>query len=210
MTPSTASMSLPVLISRGAPLSDLASYLAEFGPEARRTALAALGRAEQRTLYELAGAGPPVTLDDFVPAGATAPVAHHGFNTLPVPQFGRSFTKWMVRGPTGIGGYNASPFRPLMGPGYFVLRPTEGDEQRHGAVVVDYYRVPAGPFPPDWPWVVPSWFGPQALIYGWCHDYLRRVCPGVTIGAAYKWGYPVQSWFVLYSNNDTNTDKFAR
>jgi hypothetical protein len=186
---------LPVLLGRRAPVTDLASFLDDAGPEGRVAALVALNGSEQQALYELAGAA---TLEDFVPSGATGPVAHRGWNTLPLPAFGRAFTKWMVRGPSGIGGYNASPFRWLIGPGYFVLRDTVGEEQRHGVVVVDYYRVPQGPFPADWPWVVPSWFGPQALVYGWCHDYLRRVSADVTIGAAYKWGRPVGSWFVLH------------
>jgi hypothetical protein len=72
-----------------------------------------------------------------------------------------------------------------------------GDEQRHGGVVVDYYRTPTGEFPAGWPWVRPNWLGLQAFVYGWCHDYMRGVGRHVTIGAAWKWGRPVGSWFVL-------------
>jgi hypothetical protein len=78
-----------------------------------------------------------------------------------------------------------------------VLRPTVGDEQQHGGVVVDYYETPRAPVPDGWPWIRPNWLGLQALVYGWCHDYMRRVSSDVTIGAAFKWGRPVGSWFVL-------------
>lgn len=186
---------LPALLHRRAPVADLARCLADLAPTDRAAALARLGRADQRALYERSAEGPPADLDEMVPAGG--PVAHLGWNTLPLPAFGRAFTKWMVRGPEGVGGYNASPFRWLLGPGYFTLRATVGAERAHGAVVVDYLRTPPGPFPPDWPWVIPAWLGPQAAVYGWCHDYLRRVGPDVTIGAAFKWGFPVGSWFVL-------------
>jgi hypothetical protein len=189
---------LPALLGRRAPPADLRAFLDDAGPAGRTAALAALSRADQRALYELAGDDRPVTLDDFVPPGAAGPIPHRGYNTLPLPAFGRAFTKWMVRTPAGVGGYNASPLRLLVGPGYFTLRETEGDERRHGGVVVDYYRLPGGPFPADWPWVIPNWLGPQAFVYGWCHDYLRRVSDHVTIGAAFKWGVPVQSWFVLH------------
>lgn len=185
---------LPTLLGRRAPVADLGRLLDDLGPEGRPAALAALGRAEQQALYELAG---PADLEAFTRPAGSPPVPHLGWNTLPLPAFGRAFTKWMVHTPAGIGGYNASPFRLLIGPGYFTLRATVGEEQAHGTVVVDYYTTPAGPFPADWPWVFPSWLGPQALVYGWCHDYLRRVSDDVTIGAAYKWGRSVGSWFVL-------------
>lgn len=186
---------LPVLLGRRAPLGDLRAFLDDAGPDGRSTALAALTRGEQAALYASAG---PCTLDDFVPSGVSAPIPHAGHNTLPLPAAGRAFTKWMVRGPSGIGGYNASPLRLLVGPGYFTLRETVGDEQRQGAVVVDYYTLPPGPFPADWPWRYPNWLGPQAFVYGWCHDYLRKVSDHVTIGEAWKWGRCVQSWFVLH------------
>lgn len=192
--------SLPSLLERRAPARDLHAFLDDAGHDARVAALAALTRAEQRALYETAAHAEPLTLDDFVPPAVSplAPVPHHGVNTLPLPEIGRRFVKTMVRQADGsVMGWNQSPFAWLIGPGYFTLRATEGDEQRHGAIVVDYYRTPTGPVPEAWPWIRPNWLGLQAFVYGWCHDYLRRVSSDVTIGAAYKWGRPVGSWFVL-------------
>ena len=77
---------LPVLLGRRAPVTELASFLDDAGPEGRVAALAALNRAEQQALYELAG---PATLEDFVPEGTPSPVAHRGWNTLPLPAFGQ-------------------------------------------------------------------------------------------------------------------------
>lgn len=203
---------LPLLLERRAPARDLHQFLDDSGHEARVAALAALTGPQQRALYEGAAGAEPLVLDDFVPAGRPAlqPVLHHGVNTLPLPAFGRRFVKVMARQPEGtVIGWNRSPFAWLIGPGYFTLRPTVGDEQQHGGVVVDYYQTPTRPVPDGWPWILPNWLGLQSLVYGWCHDYMRRVSSDVTIGAAWKWGRPVGSWFVLardpQSTSDTST-----
>lgn len=200
-TPST----LPALLERRAPGRDLHAFLDDIGHDGRVQALSALGRAEQRLLYESAAGAEPLGLDDFVPStrAPLVPVPHHGFNTLPLPAAGRSFVKRMVRQGDGtVIGWNDSPFAWLIGPGYFTLRPTVGDEQQYGGVVVDYYLTPDGPKPDGWPWIRPNWLGLQALVYGWCHDYMRRVSSDVTIGAAWKWGRPVGSWFALTRGPD--------
>ena len=191
---------LPVLLERRAPARDLSAFLDDAGHDGRLAALAALTRAQQRALYEAAAVAEPLSLDDLVPADRAplAPVPHHGFNTLPVTASGRSFVKCMIRHEDGaVIGYSQSPFGWLIGPGYFALRATVGDERQQSGVVVDYYRTPTGPVPAGWPRIRPNWLGLQALIYGWCHDYLRRVSRDVTIGAAWKWGRPVGSWFAL-------------
>ena len=195
MTPAA----LPRLLDDRAPLADLASTLDAMTHPERVDTLARLTRAQQRQLYEAAVDAPPLTLDAFVGSEARLVVPHHGYNTLPLPAVGRRFTKWMCRQPSGgVAGWNDSPFWRLIGPGYFTLRETVDEERVHSGVVVDYYRTPSRDGMPDrWPWVLPNWFGPQALIYGWCHDYMRQVSEHVTIGAAFKWGRPVGSWFVL-------------
>lgn len=191
-------ITLPALLELRAPAREVASLLDDLGHEGRLATLASLGRGQQRALYEAAAGAEPLTLDDFTLPREGALASHHGFNTLPLPSSGRSFVKEMTRRPDGsVVGWNRSPYAWLIGPGCFVLRPTEGDERVHGGVVVDYTRTPWGPVPDGWPRVRPNWLGLQAFVYGWCHDYLRRVSRDVTIGAAYKWGVPVRSWFVL-------------
>lgn len=190
---------LAALIQAGTDIADIGARLDAADPFSRRRAVTSLGSSAQAALYRLAEQAPPLSLTDFVPAkvGRQTPVAHHGYNTLPMPGL-RGFTKWMARNGAGeIFGYNDSPVGPLIGPGYFVLRETEGDETARGAVVVDYYLLPEGGVPSGWPPLRANWVGLQVLVYHQTRDYMRRVSRHVTIGAAYKWNLPVGSYFVL-------------
>lgn len=190
-------MTLRDLIESGASAASLAAHLDGLDHAGRVAESHQLGRRHQRDLYDGASPTAPLTLADFADRPMVA-IGHHGWNTFPGPSVVRRFVKRMVRQPDGrVGGYNDAPLGWLVGPGYFRLRQTVGDEQRHAPVVVDYHQLPTGPMPDGWPRRIPNWLGPQALIYGWCHDYLRRVSDHVTIGSAFKWGVPVGSWFVL-------------
>ncbi len=196
--------SLPHLLDDRAPLAALAACLDAMTHAQRVDTLASLTRAQQRQLYEAAETAPPLALDAFVGDAPHTVVPHRGYNTLPLTASARRFTKWMCRQPGGaVVGWNDSPFAWLIGPGFFTLRPTQGDETVHSAVVVDYYMVPSRDgMPTAWPWIRPNWLGLQAFVYGWCHDYMRRVSEHVTIGAAFKWGRPVGSWFVLCRDDE--------
>lgn len=172
---------------------------------ARKDAAArGLGRADQRRLWNKASAAPPLTVDDFVPpsVGPRVEVIHHGRNTLPLPPPHSRFQKRFCR-PEGaqgrLFGYNESPSRGLIGPGYFVLIPTAGEPlwPERGSVVVDYFQVPDGPVVAGWPEVVPNSHGLQKLVYFQTRDFMRRVADGVTIGAAYKRENPLDHYFVL-------------
>ena len=192
-------MSLPALLDANAPRPGRPGALDAMTHAERLDVLASLTGAHQKQLFEAASDAAPLTLADFVGTEVGTVVAQRGFNTLPLPRAGRHFTKWMARLPGGgVGGWNDSPFAWLIGPGYFVLRPPVGDETVHGGVVVDYYQTPRRDgMPAHWPWIRPNWLGLQAFVYGWCHDYMRPVSQHVTIGAAFKWGRPVGSWFIL-------------
>ena len=48
--------------------------------------------------------------------------------------------------------------------------------------VVDYFKVPDGPVPASWPWVVPNWVGPQVLVYNGTRDFMRKVSEHVSVG----------------------------
>ena len=174
-------------------------------PHAMRwAAVSTLGRSHQRTLYDKA-AGAPAATTDFVPADR-APlesVTHLGKNSLPLPRTFQLFEKRFCRSSTDAGrlfGYNEGASRPLVGPGYFVAYPTSGSEpdwSRRGGVVVDYFDVPDGPVAPGWPKVVPNSRGLQRFVFYQTRDFMRRVCEGVTIGAAYKVEKKLDHYFVL-------------
>lgn len=162
--------------------------------------LESLTKADQRRLWEAAADHAPLTVDDLVPADQPVgePIVWHGFNTLPLPRFGRRFRKPMVRLPDGrIGGYNDSPFTPFIGPGYFVTRACEAGEFDHSSVVIDYHQRPSSPVPASWPWLRPNWLGLQVLVYFHTRDYLRRISDGVVIGLATKYGKGLGNWFTL-------------
>lgn len=189
-------------------IEEIASWLDGLDHAGRVQAAFSLDRAGQRAIYGCAAAGPPITLDHFVPGGVPdrTPVIHHGRNTLPLPASQKLFQKrfsrpqpedaWFGR---GLYGYNEAPTRRLIGPGYFVAMPTadQPDWEARGAVVVDYFQVPAGAVPVGWPTVVPNSRGLQFLVYNKTRDFMRRVSRHVSIGAAYKKEKALGHFFIL-------------
>jgi hypothetical protein len=195
-------MSLVYLVHRsGTRIDEIAAYLDGLSADHRWHEVQQLARRDQERLYELAGAGPAITLDHFVPAAEPAlrEVIHDGKNTLPVFQ---TFQKRFCR-PSADGdrlfGYNEGITRPLLGPGFFVAHPTAGNPEweRRGAVVVDYFMVPDGEVAPGWPRVVPNSHGLQVLVYHQTRDFMRRVSAHVSIGAAYKGEKKLGAYFAL-------------
>jgi hypothetical protein len=182
----------------GAKPLDIARFLDGLSPEDRVRAVRAAGRDAQRRLYELVEGFRPLALSDIVPPDVPAmtPVHHLGRNTLPLF---RLFEKRFCRPPEvdpatpdELWGYNESPARPLVGPGYFVLRP---DAER-GELLVDYHRVP--PRRPDgWPEIRSNARGVSRFVYGFMIDTLRGVSAQVTIGSAARKGRDLGSWFIL-------------
>jgi len=192
------------LLDPKVPLEEIARVLDAMTPAARRDALLATNRAQQRSLYQKAKAGRALTMEDFVPASISAvtQVRHYGRNTLPLLPSWRFFEKRMSRpddGSTRAFGYNEGSTRPLIGPGYFVLLPTAGNPvfAERGSLVVDYHQVPDGKVPADWPKVVPNSVGLQMFVYKGTRDFMRRVSEGVTIGAAYKGEKALDHYFTL-------------
>lgn len=191
----------------GARIDAIADALDRMSPAERLTEARGLNRDEQRSLYEKAAQAPALTLDDFVPADqkALSPVIHFGRNTLPLPGKHRFFQKRFCRPSDGgerearLFGYNESPSRWMIGPGYFVAVPTAGNRawEERGAVVIDYFQVPDGAVPDGWPPVVPNTKGLQYLVYNKTRDFMRRVSSHVTIGAAYKKEKALDHYFML-------------
>ncbi|MDP2313482.1 MAG: hypothetical protein Q8P41_11300 [Pseudomonadota bacterium] len=175
------------------PLATVRDALDALDPAAQYAAIQACERAELNRLYELAADAPPIDAAHFVlDRGPLEPVAHDGWNSLPLPRAARRFQKVFARpepgGPPRLYGYNEGDARKWIGPGYFQVVPTAGDPvfEARGAWVVDYFRVPDGPVPAGWPKVVPNWWGPQALVYAGTRDFMRRVSRHVSVGK--PWG----------------------
>ncbi|MEN0061392.1 MAG: hypothetical protein AAGA48_04530 [Myxococcota bacterium] len=178
----------------------LVAALNAAGLPQRMEFLESLTKADQRRMWEQAADNSPLTVEDLVPRDVPVgePVIWHGFNTLPLPRFGRRFRKPMVRLPDGrIGGYNDSPFTPFIGPGYFITRACDDEEFEHSSVVIDYHQRPTDSVPEHWPWLRPNWLGLQLLVYFHTRDYLRRVSDDVVIGLATKYGNSLGNWFTL-------------
>jgi len=189
---------------RSASIERIGALLDDLTHPQRLEALGVLGRDEQRRLYAKASVAPPVTLEHFVPEdrGDVEAVRHHGKNTLPLPKAHRFFAKLFCRprdGSPRLFGYNDSPSGPIIGPGYFVAVPTAGHGRwvTRGSVVIDYFQVPDGDVPANWPKVVRNGQGLQRFVYDGTRDFMRRVSTHVSIGAAYKGAKPLDHYFVL-------------
>jgi hypothetical protein len=180
----------------------LAEFLDGLDHQGRMAVMDATSKAQQRKLWSLVETAPPIAMEHFVPESVDAgvEVIHHGRNTLPVL---RSFQKRFVRSTggddEGLYGYNEGLTRAFLGPGYFVAHPTTGnaDWAARGAVVVDYFMVPQGPVPAQWPVVKPNSSGLQVLVYHKTRDFMRRVSQHVSIGMAFKVEKSLNNWFTL-------------
>jgi len=195
-----ASMSL----DDGVPIEAVAEYLDRLSPASRRDEAASMKRKHQRALFRKALAAPKVGLADFVPPDVDpkTPVRHFGKNTLPLPGKHQFFEKRFARPDDGtdrLFGYNHAPSKGLIGPGYFVAVPTDGNPlwTERGPIVIDYFQVPDGAVPAGWPTVVPNSKGLQVLVYHRTRDFMRKVSAHVTIGAAHKGEKALDHYFML-------------
>jgi hypothetical protein len=183
-------------------IEEIGAYLDGLDGEARWAEVGALGRSQQRALYEKAH-GQSIGLDHFVNGHAPrTEVIHDGLNTLPVPPPLRRFQKRFCRpdGENGrLFGYNEGVTRKWVGPGYFVAVPTAGRPtwESRGPVVIDYFEVPDAPVVDGWPRVVGNDWRLQRFVYHQTRDFMRRVSQHVSIGAAFKREKPLDHYFVL-------------
>lgn len=194
--------SLSQMVLGGASAAEVAGFLDGLDHAGRLAQVLGSPRAMQPRLFALAS--PEIDLSFFVPSSVPAdrPVIHHGWNSLPLPAFGRRFQKPMVRHsahPARLYGYNVSSFGPLIGPGYFLHTGTghvPGWAER-GGTVVDYFQVPDHPVVPGWPKVVPNSRGLQVFVYHKTRDFMRRVSRHVSIGAAWRGDKMLGAFFLL-------------
>jgi hypothetical protein len=178
-------------------LAALGAWLDSLDPETRLLEARAIGPAAQRRLWPMLDAT-DLTLADFVPTSAEplTSVRHYGRNTLPVFKL---FEKRFCRAPdgtdtAGLWGYNEGSTRPLVGPGYFVCRDTDGDDR--GSVVIDYTLVPSGKCD-EWPDYKPNEAGVSRFVYSGMQDFMRRISNHVTLGRAYIKGKASNNYFIL-------------
>jgi hypothetical protein len=177
---------------------DIAAFLDGLDSADRIEAVRALGRSEQRRLYQAAKGFAPLRLVDLVPPSVPDLVAvrHYGRNTLPLfTRFEKRFAR--PRGedpgaPKRLVGFNFQQLSPLTGPGYFVAR----EDPSHTEVLIDYRELPTQA-PADWPPILGNDRGLGRLVYGNMVDTLRRVSEHVSIGSAARGGKDLGSWFIL-------------
>lgn len=185
------------ILATGAEIDEIADWLDHLDPGARIEQTRALDPAAQRRLWRLTR-GRAVALDDIVPPDRSAlePVRHYGRNTLPAfTLFEKRFCRPLaITEDDVLWGYNEGRTRPVVGPGYFICRATDGDSR--GEAVVDYTRVPPSK-PAEWPTVRPNEWGLQRFVYAGMLDFLRRVSEHVTIGRAYRRDRETNNFFVL-------------
>jgi hypothetical protein len=185
-------------------IDEIGTYLDGLSHEDRLAETRTLSRKNQRKLYEKAADAKPLSLEYFVPSDQAerSPVIHEGWNTLPLPGAIRTFQKRFCR-PDGdssrLFGYNHGATMGLIGPGFFVGIPTEGnaDWEARGAIVIDYFQTPDSDVAEDWPKVVPNSKGLQRFVYYQTRDFMRRVSEHVSVGAAYKVEKPLGQYFML-------------
>jgi hypothetical protein len=177
-------------------LNPITDRLNEADHNGRMNLLYSLSRKALGRLYALAASAPPLTLEFFVgDRGPLEPVAHHGWNSIPVPTPWRKFQKVMCRPNDDshrLLGYNEYRSKSWLGPGYFDLMPTANSDyfEERGAYVVDYFRVPDGDVPPGWPKIKPNTSGLSRFVYGETRDYLRGVSQHVSVGRPYRGNTP--------------------
>ena len=184
-------------------ISTIADQLNACTHEQRYALTQSLNGKDQKALWALC-AGRAFLLSDLVPnhVSPTTPVRHLGKNSLPLfSQFEKRFIKTQAD-ENVLWGYNEGSARPLVGPGFFVVRATPDSEI--GACVIDYEMLPSDhpnfkreQLPTAWPAIKSNTFGVSRFVYGFMQDYLRKVSDHVSIGRAYRHGKESPNYFVL-------------
>ncbi len=140
--------------------------------------------ARQKRLWDLACGAPP---EDGLLA-TSGPEVFVGRNSLRL--FSR-FEKWFARQDGRIVGCNRHSLSRLIGPGYFTVT-----EDGPGRLAFDYGSVPAQA-PQGWAPVVPNSRALARPVYGDLLDRVVWISPDVLIGAAFRAGKAMDSYFVL-------------
>jgi hypothetical protein len=193
----TSRSTLREMVERGAPALDVSAFLDDLSPDRRIDQVLQVRGSLIRRMYDLAGGGAGLTLDDMAPSStpAGATITYEGRNSLPA--FSR-FQKRFTRTADGlVFGYNHQPapvVGAVTGPGYFVV--STADDQHPGELLFDYTKPP--PFEPaGWPAWTPNESGLSRLVFMNLNDYVRAVAHGVVVGIAFKLGKDQDACFSL-------------
>jgi hypothetical protein len=174
-------------------LPTLTIFLDSLDTDERVREVRSLTASEQALLFESVTGFHAVNLTDFVPEGTPLlqEVIHYGRNSLPTLRFFEKRFCMPETQPNELWGYNKHILKPLIGPGYFIVRQHSASE-----VMIDYTEIPPSK-PASWPRVVPNSARLGRYVYDGLRDIMRGVSKHVTIGRATRQGQPVDSWFVL-------------
>ena len=171
--------------------AELAAHLDALDAEERVRQCRALGKKEQKRLWQVCADAPAFTLEDLIPSTEPGTVRWAGKNSLALFTH---FEKRFARQDGVVVGYNFNPgVAWFTGPGYFT---TVQAPDRPREILFDYTRVPSTA-PAGWPPVKANTGGTAKLVYGGMHDFCRRVSSTVIIGAATRLGKPIDAYFVL-------------
>lgn len=184
-------MDLNELLSRpDVTLADLQKHLGSLSGDARVRQATAVHRGLQKKLWNLAEKGEPLRKDDLVPSGHAPldPIPFEGWNNQPIY---RPFQKVFYRTRDNkVAGYNVSDAAWFAGPGYYIV------EEGPRGTYVDYTQIP-NEKPDGWPPIKRNEDGLSRFVYGFMHDYLRRVYGNILIGRAYRHGKETGNYFIL-------------
>ncbi len=189
-------MDVSVLLEPTIDRTRLAEVLDGLGHEGRVHAARTWSGARMAALYDAAKGFLPIDLDFLVPAsvGPLVEVVHEGHNSLPMfSSFQKRFVK--LEGEDGLAGYNHNTgLAALPGPGYFLVKPGEGEHE--GELAIDYRSVPKTK-PPSWPAIEDNRGLLGGIVYGGMVDYLRRLSSHVSVGIATRDEKPRGQFFTL-------------
>jgi len=164
---------------------DVGRYLEDLSPGDRRGQCLGLKAGQQRRLWEIAIAADLYPSGDLVSDSSSV---FAGRNSLAT--FSR-FEKWFASQEGAVVGCNRHFLRPLIGPGYFTVRTGQA-----GPLEFDYADVPRQA-PPGWPAVRANSGGLARSVYGDLLDRVVWLTADVLVGAAFRRGRSLDSYFVL-------------
>ena len=168
-------------------IDELREQLDSTTPDVRVDWVYSLGKSEQKCLFEMARGALRAT--DFHGEEGEV-VIHEGRNSLPL--FTRFQKRVCLQGERAQG-YNENDIRWFIGPGHFLVRPSEETE---GEMWLDYYWVPDSA-PPEFPGACDNKKGFSRFVYAGMIDVMRGVSQHVTIGRAIRGGKETENYFVL-------------
>ncbi|MBM4358196.1 MAG: hypothetical protein FJ096_08795 [Deltaproteobacteria bacterium] len=187
--------SLRALLGEGANRERIASYMEALSPSERVAQTQSLHGKEVAKLYAACAGGGTPTFEDIVPValGDDRTVIFEGRNSLPMFT---GFQKRFARMGKDIVGYNHQTMSFITGPGVFLVREAHASSDVPEELYFDYTGIPER-IPSGFPAFKRNDSGLSNLVYANMKDYMRTVCTGVMVGAAYKQGKAENAFFVL-------------